>query len=115
MKYVHVKPKHSPLSHFLCDTKQLHVKLQMPVYMEFKKLLAEKNLNMTWAVEEFVIRYVNGDKRARSIIDNLVKDRLEKELNAEKKQAQGLSIDEIDHDTLYRLISGEEDKEDENF
>jgi hypothetical protein len=105
--HVPLLEQHTPLSHYMTDLHQFKVSVNKRYYAEFKKMLDDRNLYATWAIEEFILRYVQGDKHAQKIVDNLVADKQQRHIDGYKLMDQKLSSDEIDTEMMYRLIEGD--------
>lgn len=107
----------------LHDRKCIHVKLKKDVHLKLRERLFQHELSMQSVFDEFSRLIVNNDKRAMKIIEDLVLRRAQEQLEKPIKKApySRENINELDHNTLYNMISANESKsrspedEDENI
>lgn len=108
----------------LHDRKCIHVKLKKDVHLKLRERLFQHQLSMQSIFDEFSRLIVNNDKRAMKIIEDLVLRRAQEQLEKPIKKSTTYNrenIGELDHNTLYNMISADESKdrdpqdEDENI
>ena len=90
------------------DRKSLHIKMDKSVHASFRAKLFKLNLSMQEVFEEFARLYNADDSRVEKIIDQLSERKLldyMAGLTPRKKRNLEGTFTDLDHDTLYDLIS----------
>jgi hypothetical protein len=91
--------------------KVLHIKLDKPVQIAFRKSLIDCGVTMQEAISEFARLVGEGDHKAMKIVEAVAMRHVKEELGDAPSAAlyptKPKAFDEQDHDALYSLISGE--------
>lgn len=97
----------------LTDKKSLHVKMDKSIHLAFRAKLFKVNLSMQEVIEEFTRLYIADDPRMDRIVQQLSERKLKEYIEGitpRKKRRQEVEFSELDHDTLYDLISRANDE-----
>jgi hypothetical protein len=95
------------------DRKCIHVKLKKETHTEFKIILFKKGISMQEAFEEFAVQAISDTSSGRKILNAVAKRKLEEQINGKKKSKNRIPprMSELDVETLYEVINGENQKE----
>lgn len=93
----------------LQDRKCVHVKLDKEVHAALRAKLFQHNLSMQEVFDEFAKLFAGDDRRAESIVENLVKRKVKEAIEGKPKRPRDRSVGELDHDALYDLIEDSND------
>lgn len=91
------------------NRKGVHIKLDKSTHAALRTKLFLHNITMQDFFNEFAKAYVSGDHRATRIIDNMVLRNVQFHIEGKKEQRNERRISEIDTNTLYDLISSDDD------
>lgn len=96
----------------LGDKKCVHLKLTKETHLKLREKLFAYNISLQSVFDEFARLIVENDKRAIKIIEELVVSKALESLEKPVKRYTNKSetIQEIDHNTLYNMITMENAK-----
>lgn len=94
------------------DKKCIHIKLDKDVHVVMRTKLFERGLSMQELFNEFARLLAIDDSRAIKIVEQFEERKLNELLDrapapTHRKKTSEKRIDELDHDVLYNLISGD--------
>lgn len=97
----------------LCEKKCIHVKLTKDIHLKLREKLFHYQLSLQSTFDEFARLIVENDKHAIRMLEDLAirktKEALEKPIKKSVNYNRD-SINELDHNTLYNMISDDPGK-----
>lgn len=98
------------------DRKCIHVKLKKETHAEFKVICFRKGMSMQEAFEEFATQAVANTSSGRKILNAIAKRKIDEQLNGTKKTYPRVPprMNELDVETLYEVINGSEQGDNED-
>lgn len=97
------------------DKKCIHVKLKKETHTELKIILFKRGISMQEAFEEFAVQAISNTSSGRKILKSVAKRKLEEQINGKVKNKIRIPprMSELDIETLYEVINGENEEEQE--
>ncbi len=97
----------------LHDKKCIHIKLTKETHLKLRERLFHYQLSMQAIFDEFARLVVDNDKHALKMLEDLAIRRTQQALEKPAKKSTSYnrdSINELDHNTLYNMISDDSEK-----
>lgn len=90
----------------------IHLQLPSETHIGFRTELFKKQLTIQEALGEFARLIAEGDKKAHHMLDELVVRKIQDQIEGIRKSDS--SLGELDKDTVYSMIHGEKDDDQED-
>lgn len=95
----------------LLDKKCVHIKLDKDVHTALRSKLFKYNVSMQDLFNECAHLVAAGSTKGQTIVESIVKRKIQEAISGSKKKRKELVINEVDTDTLYSMINEPKDKE----
>jgi len=95
----------------LLDKKCVHIKLDKDVHTALRSKLFKHNVSMQDLFEECATLVATDNFRGQTIVELIVKRKINEALTGKKKKRKEIVVSEVDTDTLYNMINESQDKD----
>jgi hypothetical protein len=93
------------------DKKCVHIKLDKDVHTALRSKLFRHNVSMQDLFEECATLVATDNFKGQSIVELIVKRKINEALTGKKKKRKEIVVSEVDTDTLYNMINESQDKD----
>lgn len=92
------------------ERKSVHIKLDKDVHCAIREKLFKHNITMQDLFEEFARLVASESPRGQTMITTVVEKKIKQAIEGKPKRRQ-LSFSELDSETIYSILSKENNKE----